>query len=70
MTKNIMERSKNGVVNGSPPRVVANVVLQVAMAEKPNWRYRAGADAERLFEARTKMSDIEFEKFLNDLLGI
>ena len=70
MTKNIMERSKNGVANGSPPRVVANVVLQVAMAEKPNWRYRAGADAERLFEARTKMSDIEFEKFLNDLLGI
>jgi NAD(P)-dependent dehydrogenase (short-subunit alcohol dehydrogenase family) len=70
MTKNIMERSKNGVVNGSPPRVVADVVLQVAMAEKPNWRYRAGADAERLFEARTKMSDIEFEKFLNDLLGI
>ena len=70
MTKNIMERSKNGVANGSPPRVVANVVLQVAMAENPNWRYRAGADAERLFEARTKMSDIEFEKFLNDLLGI
>jgi NAD(P)-dependent dehydrogenase (short-subunit alcohol dehydrogenase family) len=70
MTKNIMERSKNGVANGSPPRVVANVVLQVAMAEKPNWRYRAGADAERLFEARTKMSDIEFEKFLNDLLSI
>jgi NAD(P)-dependent dehydrogenase (short-subunit alcohol dehydrogenase family) len=69
MTKSIMERSKNGVVNGSPPRVIADVVLQVAMAEKPNWRYRAGADAERLFEARTKMSDTEFEKFLYDLLG-
>jgi len=69
MTKSIMERSKNGVVNGSPPRAVANVVLQVARAEKPNWRYRAGADAERLFEARTKMSDTEFEKFLYDLLG-
>jgi NAD(P)-dependent dehydrogenase (short-subunit alcohol dehydrogenase family) len=69
MTKSIMERSKNGVVNGSPPRVVADVVLQIAMAEKPNWRYRAGADAQRLFEARTKMSDTEFEKFLYDLLG-
>jgi hypothetical protein len=31
-----MERSKNGVVNGSPPRIVANVVLEVAKAEKPN----------------------------------
>jgi NAD(P)-dependent dehydrogenase (short-subunit alcohol dehydrogenase family) len=69
MTKSIMERSKNGVVNGSPPTVVANVVLQIAMTEKPNWRYPAGADAERLFEARSKMSDIEFEKFLYDLLG-
>jgi NAD(P)-dependent dehydrogenase (short-subunit alcohol dehydrogenase family) len=69
MTKNILERSKNGVVNGSPPRVVADVVLQVAKTEKPNWRYRAGADADNLFEARTRMSDIEFEKFLYDLLG-
>ena len=69
MTKSIMERSKNGVVNGSPPRIVADVVLQIAMAEKPNWRYPAGADAHRLFEARTKMSDTEFEKFLYGLLG-
>jgi NAD(P)-dependent dehydrogenase (short-subunit alcohol dehydrogenase family) len=55
MTKSIIERSKNGVVNGSPPRIVADVVLQIAMAEKPNWRYRAGADAERLFEARISL---------------
>ena len=68
MTKSIMNRSKNGVVNGSPPKVVADVVLQVAKEEKPNWRYRAGADAQRLFEARTRMSDTEFEKFLYDLL--
>jgi NAD(P)-dependent dehydrogenase (short-subunit alcohol dehydrogenase family) len=69
MTKSIMDRSKNGVVNGSPPRIVADVVLQIAIAEKPNWRYPAGADAQRLFEARTKMSDTEFEKFLYGLLG-
>ena len=68
MTKSIINRSKNGVVNGSPPKVVADVVLQVAKEEKPNWRYRAGADAQRLFEARTRMSDTEFEKFLYDLL--
>jgi NAD(P)-dependent dehydrogenase (short-subunit alcohol dehydrogenase family) len=69
MTKSIMDRSKNGVVNGSPPRIVADVVLQIAIAEKPNWRYPAGADAQRLFEARTRMSDTEFEKFLYGLLG-
>jgi NAD(P)-dependent dehydrogenase (short-subunit alcohol dehydrogenase family) len=60
MTKSVMDRSKNGAVNGLPPKVVADVVLQIAIAEKPNWRYHAGADAQRLFEARTRMSDTEF----------
>jgi hypothetical protein len=68
MTKSMMERSKSSVVNGSSPRVVADIVLQVDIAEQPNWRYRAGAEAERLFEARTKMSATEFEKFLCELL--
>jgi hypothetical protein len=39
------------------------------MTEKPQWRYLAGADAERLFETKTKMSDIEFEKLLHNLLA-
>jgi hypothetical protein len=46
------------------------VVLKVANTEKPKWRYRAGTDAERLFEARTKMNDVEFEKFLYELFDL
>jgi NAD(P)-dependent dehydrogenase (short-subunit alcohol dehydrogenase family) len=70
MTKNIMEKSKTVVANGSPPKVVADVVLKAAKADKPEWRYRAGSDAERLFEVRTKMNDVEFEKFLYELFGL
>jgi hypothetical protein len=44
--------------------------MKAVMTEKPQWRYLAGADAERLFETRTKMGDIEFEKFLHELFGL
>jgi NAD(P)-dependent dehydrogenase (short-subunit alcohol dehydrogenase family) len=70
MTQNIMEKSKAVVANGSAPKVVADVVISAAKAEKPDWRYRAGSDAERLFEARRKMDDVEFENFLYKLIGL
>jgi NAD(P)-dependent dehydrogenase (short-subunit alcohol dehydrogenase family) len=70
MTKSIVEKSKAAVANGSPSKVVAEIVLKAVMTEKPQWRYLAGADAERLFKIKTKMSDIEFEKFLYKLLGL
>jgi hypothetical protein len=70
MTKSIMQKSRMAVANGSSPRVVADIVLKAVMTEKPQWRYLAGADAERSFETKTKMSDIEFEKFLHELLGL
>ena len=68
MTKNIMKKSKEVVAKGSPPRVVADVVLKAANSEKLECRYRAGSDAEKLFDVRTKMSDAEFEEFLYKLL--
>lgn len=62
--------SKTVVANGSSSRVIADIVLKAVMTEKLQWRYLAGADAERLFETKTKMSDIEFEKFLYELFGL
>lgn len=50
--------------------MIADIVLKAVMTEKLQWRYLAGADAERLFETKTKMSDIEFEKFLYELFGL
>jgi len=69
MTKSIMDKSKAAVANGSDPKVVADIALKIAKAQKPNWRYCAGADAEKLFEAKRQMSDIEFERFLDELFG-
>lgn len=69
MTKSIMEKSKALIKMGSSPKLVAEIVLKIVNTNKPEWRYRAGEDAEKLFEARTNMSDAEFEKFLSELLN-
>jgi hypothetical protein len=69
MTKYIMEKSKVLIKSGSSPKLVANPVLKIANTAQPEWRYHVGTDAEKLFEARTKMSDTEFEKFLSELLN-
>lgn len=69
MTKSIMEKSKALIKMGSSPKLVAEIVLKIVNTDKPEWRYRAGEDAEKLFEAMTSMSDAEFEKFLSELLN-
>jgi NAD(P)-dependent dehydrogenase (short-subunit alcohol dehydrogenase family) len=69
MTKSIMEKSKALIKMGSSSKLVAEIVLKIVNTDKPEWRYRAGEDAEKLFEARTNMSDAEFEKFLSELLN-
>lgn len=69
MTKSIMGKSKAAVANDSDPKVVAEIVLKIARSEKPDWRYCAIDDAEKLPEAKRQMSDIEFERFLEDLFG-
>jgi NAD(P)-dependent dehydrogenase (short-subunit alcohol dehydrogenase family) len=68
MTKSIMEKSKALIKTGSSPKLVANLVLKIANTGRPEWRYRAGDDAEKLFEARIKMGDSEFEQFISELL--
>jgi NAD(P)-dependent dehydrogenase (short-subunit alcohol dehydrogenase family) len=68
MTKSILEKSKALIKRGSSPKLVADIVLKIAKSDKPEWRYLAGADAEKLFETRTKMSDFEFEQFISELV--
>jgi hypothetical protein len=68
MTINILEKSKTIISNGSHPRVVSDIVLKAAKAEKPQPRYPAGDDAEKLLETRRQMIDGEFEEFIQALL--
>jgi NAD(P)-dependent dehydrogenase (short-subunit alcohol dehydrogenase family) len=68
MTINILEKSKTIISNGSHPRVVSDIVLKAAKAEKPQPSYPAGDDAEKLLETRRQMTDGEFEEFIQALL--
>ena len=70
MTKSIMDKSVSAVINGSSPKVVADIILKVAMTEEPQWRYLAGADAESLFKTKADTTDLEFEKFLSKILDL
>jgi NAD(P)-dependent dehydrogenase (short-subunit alcohol dehydrogenase family) len=70
MTKSIMDKSVSAVTNGSPPKIVADVILKVATTEEPYWRYLAGADAESLFKTKKDTTDLEFEKFLAKILDL
>ncbi len=65
-----MEKSKSTLKDGSSPKVVAELVLKVAKTVKQKFRYLAGADAEQLFETKTKMDEEDFEKFLQDTFGL
>jgi len=51
---------------GSPPSVVAEVILNAATEENPEMRYTAGEDAKTLQQARKNKSDKEFEEFVKE----
>jgi NAD(P)-dependent dehydrogenase (short-subunit alcohol dehydrogenase family) len=70
MTKSIMDKSVSAVTNGSSPKAVADIILQVATTEEPLWRYLAGADAESLFKTKKDTTDFEFEKYLSKILDL
>jgi hypothetical protein len=46
------------------PSEVANVILQAALSDNPDFRYVVGKDAVAILEARRKMPDREFQKFM------
>jgi NAD(P)-dependent dehydrogenase (short-subunit alcohol dehydrogenase family) len=67
-----MSRKMNEVLgqlmqNGSPPTLVANLVLQAAKSDNPSLRYLAGKDVEQWVDQKKKMSDKEFFNMMNQL---
>jgi hypothetical protein len=55
---------EHGLETGSPPDVVANVVLKAVTSENPILRYLAGKDVEKWMEAKRGMSDEEFHEMM------
>ncbi|MFQ5940074.1 MAG: SDR family oxidoreductase [Nitrososphaerales archaeon] len=50
--------------NATPADEVAKVILKAVTTENPEFRYLVGEDAIKWMEARKKMSDREFERFV------
>jgi hypothetical protein len=54
----------------STPELIADVIFTAATDGKKQLRYRAGADAEQLLNARAQMSDVEFTQMMKNQLGL
>jgi NAD(P)-dependent dehydrogenase (short-subunit alcohol dehydrogenase family) len=67
MTRKMNEVLGQLMQNGSPPSLVANVVLQAAKSDNPNLRYLAGKDVEQWVDQKKKMSDNEFYNMMSQL---
>jgi short-subunit dehydrogenase len=70
LTKDMVQRSKEMIVNGTHPQIVANLIVQIVNTKEPKIKYPIGEDAEKILNLRNKMSDKEFEEFLARLLNI
>lgn len=67
MTRKMNEVLGQLMQNGSPPSLVANLVLQAAKSDNPDLRYLAGKDVEQWVDQKKKMSDKEFFNMMNQL---
>ncbi len=68
ITKKILNKSKELVTNASHPRLVANLIVQIANTNEPEVRYQVGEDAEKLYDTRNKMNDKEFDTFMVNMM--
>jgi NAD(P)-dependent dehydrogenase (short-subunit alcohol dehydrogenase family) len=59
---------ENMMENGSPPDLVAEVVLNAVTNESPKLRYIAGKDVEAWLDSKRNMSDEEFFKMMKQNL--
>jgi len=59
---------ENMMENGSPPDLVAKVVLNAVTNESPTLRYLAGKDVEAWLDSKRNMSDEEFYKMMKQNL--
>jgi hypothetical protein len=49
----------------TPPEEVAKVILKAVTTDNPDLRYRTGNDAEQMVEARSAMSDREWQQLIS-----
>jgi short-subunit dehydrogenase len=70
LANSLSESFKQMQQNTLHPSEVAKVILQVVIADNPDFRYVVGKDAAIILEARRNMSDREFVNFIKKQLNL
>jgi hypothetical protein len=52
-------KSKEMIVNGVHPQIVANLIVQIINTKEPEIKYPVGEDAEKILSLRNKMNNKE-----------
>jgi short-subunit dehydrogenase involved in D-alanine esterification of teichoic acids len=61
----IMRKQRKGtIVSSSPPKLVADAILDAITSKEPEIRYLVGDDAKSIMEVRKNSSDKEFENWM------
>ena len=68
VTYSILQKTREAVLNGSHPKIVANLIVQIANIQEPKIRYFVGEDAQKLFYTISKLSDDESNDFMLNLI--
>ena len=69
MAEKIVSNSALLYERGTEPDVVARVILDVIADPEPGPRYTAGEDAKVLMDEKARRSDVEFERYVDDIFG-
>jgi NAD(P)-dependent dehydrogenase (short-subunit alcohol dehydrogenase family) len=64
---NMEDGMKKLIENGESPEYVAKVVLDAINDNNPKLRYLAGKDVEQIMEIKSKVSDEEFHKMIQNM---
>jgi NAD(P)-dependent dehydrogenase (short-subunit alcohol dehydrogenase family) len=64
---NMEDGMKKLIENGESPEYVAKVVLEAINDNNPKLRYLAGKDVEQIMEIKSKVSDEEFHKMIQNM---
>ena len=68
MLGNTQNSNGNERLQGSPPSVIANAILQAIKADRPRTRYVAGAMAKPLIAMRKYLGDRVFDSLLERMM--
>lgn len=62
ITKGMVVRFKEMIVNGAHPQIVANLIVQIIHTKVPEIKYPVGENGEKVICLRNKMNDTQFEE--------